>query len=130
MQCNACTRKETLVYNFILYGHIFWFPWACKLTIIINMKNLNISLCVLLIALVRLGGSAPSSFNYGDALDKSLLFFEAQRSGKLPLQQLRVKWRGDSGLQDGFQQGVSPHHHTQWLVNCNIKPCLHIWIGL
>ena len=77
------------------------------------MKNLNISLCVLLIALVRLGGSAPSSFNYGDALDKSLLFFEAQRSGKLPLQQLRVKWRGDSGLQDGFQQGVSPHHHTQ-----------------
>ncbi|BAT91095.1 hypothetical protein VIGAN_06240200 [Vigna angularis var. angularis] len=70
-----------------------------------NMKNLNISLCVLLIALVRLGGSAPSSFNYGDALDKSLMFFEAQRSGKLPLQQ-RVKWRGDSGLQDGFQQGV------------------------
>ncbi|ESW03635.1 hypothetical protein PHAVU_011G030300 [Phaseolus vulgaris] len=70
------------------------------------MKNLNISLCVLLMALVRLGGSAPSSFNYGDALDKSLLFFEAQRSGKLPLQQQRVKWRGDSGLKDGFQQGV------------------------
>lgn len=72
------------------------------------MKNLNISLCMLLVALVRLGGSAPSGFNYGDALDKSLMFFEAQRSGKLPLQQ-RVKWRGDSGLQDGFQQRVSPH---------------------
>ncbi|TKY67738.1 Endoglucanase 5 [Spatholobus suberectus] len=69
------------------------------------MKNLNITLCLLLIALVRLGGSAPSGFNYGDAIDKSLMFFEAQRSGKLPLQQ-RVKWRGDSGLQDGFQQGV------------------------
>ncbi|QCD88749.1 endoglucanase [Vigna unguiculata] len=69
-----------------------------------NMKNLNISLCVLLIALVRLGGSAPSSFNYGDALDKSLMFFEAQRSGKLPLQQ-RVKWRGDSGLQDDLVGG-------------------------
>ncbi|KAG5123841.1 hypothetical protein JHK82_030578 [Glycine max] len=68
--------------------------------------NLNISLCMLLIALVlRLGGSAPSGFNYGDALDNSLMFFEAQRSGKLPLQQ-RVKWRGDSGLQDGFQQRV------------------------
>jgi hypothetical protein len=57
--------------------------------------------------LVHLGGSVPSSFNYGDALDKSLMFFEAQRSGKLPLQQQRIKWRGDSGLKDGIQQGVS-----------------------
>ncbi|KAF1896746.1 hypothetical protein Lal_00034446 [Lupinus albus] len=70
------------------------------------MKNVKISLCMLLIALVRLGASVPPSFNYGDALDKTLLFFEAQRSGKLPLQQQRVKWRGDSGLNDGFQQGV------------------------
>ncbi|KAL2329135.1 hypothetical protein Fmac_022562 [Flemingia macrophylla] len=69
------------------------------------MKNFSISLCMLLIALVRLGGSASSGFNYGEALDKSLMFFEAQRSGKLPLQQ-RVTWRGDSGLQDGIQQGV------------------------
>ncbi|CAL0304309.1 unnamed protein product [Lupinus luteus] len=61
---------------------------------------------MLLIALVHLGASEPPRFNYGDALDKSLLFFEAQRSGKLPLQQQRVKWRGDSGLSDGFQQGV------------------------
>lgn len=66
---------------------------------------MNISLGILLIALVGLGGSAPSGFKYGDALDKSLMFFEAQRSGKLPLEQ-RVKWRGDSGLQDGSQQGV------------------------
>ncbi|KAK6931870.1 Carbohydrate binding domain CBM49 [Dillenia turbinata] len=33
------------------------------------------------------------------------MFFEAQRSGKLPLSR-RVKWRGDSGLRDGFLQGV------------------------
>ncbi|GMH11922.1 hypothetical protein Nepgr_013763 [Nepenthes gracilis] len=46
-----------------------------------------------------------SSFDYGDALDQSLLFFEAQRSGKLPGDQ-RVKWRADSGLRDGFLQGV------------------------
>jgi hypothetical protein len=59
------------------------------------------------LVLVHLGGSVPSSFNYGDALDKSLMFFEAQRSGKLPLQQQRIKWRGDSGLKDGIQQGVS-----------------------
>jgi len=59
------------------------------------------------VVLVGLGGSVPSGFNYGDALDKSLMFFEAQRSGKLPLQQQRVKWRADSGLKDGIQQGVS-----------------------
>lgn len=46
-----------------------------------------------------------ATFNYGAALDKSLMFFEAQRSGKLPTTQ-RIKWRGDSGLKDGFAQGV------------------------
>ncbi|MFS7944276.1 putative cellulase [Helianthus anomalus] len=46
---------------------------------------------------------ASSGFDYMQALDKSLLFFEAQRSGKLPWNQ-RVKWRGDSGLYDGYQQ--------------------------
>lgn len=82
---------------------------------------------MLLIALVlRLGGSAPSGFNYGDALDKSLMFFEAQRSGKLPLPQ-RVKWRGDSGLQDGFQQGVSPHDNS--LVIQRIVVLSHVWIN-
>lgn len=45
------------------------------------------------------------AFNYDDALDKTLLFFEAQRSGKLPPTQ-RVKWRGDSGIHDGYTQGV------------------------
>ncbi|KAJ1427633.1 Six-hairpin glycosidase superfamily [Sesbania bispinosa] len=42
---------------------------------------------MLLIAMVHLGASMRSGFNYGDALDKSLMFFEAQRSGKLPSQQ-------------------------------------------
>ncbi|KAJ4747630.1 Endoglucanase [Rhynchospora pubera] len=45
------------------------------------------------------------SFNYTDALTKSLLYFEAQRSGHLPYNQ-RVTWRGHSGLTDGLQQGV------------------------
>ncbi|KAJ0959192.1 putative cellulase [Helianthus annuus] len=49
---------------------------------------------------------ASSGFDYMQALDKSLLFFEAQRSGKLPWNQ-RVKWRGDSGLYDGYQQRVN-----------------------
>lgn len=44
--------------------------------------------------------------NYGEALTKSILFFEGQRSGKLPNNQ-RLTWRKDSGLRDGFDQGVS-----------------------
>ncbi|KAG9150786.1 hypothetical protein Leryth_002939 [Lithospermum erythrorhizon] len=46
-----------------------------------------------------------STFDYKDALEKSLLFFEAQKSGKLPSSN-RIKWRGDSALQDGYKQGV------------------------
>ncbi|XP_058096147.1 endoglucanase-like isoform X2 [Magnolia sinica] len=46
-----------------------------------------------------------AAFNYGDALEKAILFFEGQRSGKLPHNQ-RVKWRGDSGLSDGMLDQV------------------------
>jgi len=38
--------------------------------------------------------------DYDEALSKAILFFEGQRSGKLPRNQ-RVKWRGDSALSDG-----------------------------
>ncbi|KAK6145590.1 hypothetical protein DH2020_022410 [Rehmannia glutinosa] len=43
--------------------------------------------------------------DYGDALSKSILFFEGQRSGKLPSTQ-RLTWRKDSALGDGFDKGV------------------------
>lgn len=43
--------------------------------------------------------------DYADALTKSILFFEGQRSGKLPSTQ-RMTWRKDSGLQDGQKVGV------------------------
>ncbi|XP_039007042.1 endoglucanase 24-like isoform X3 [Hibiscus syriacus] len=38
--------------------------------------------------------------DYSDALSKSILFFEGQRSGVLPRDQ-RMQWRADSGLSDG-----------------------------
>jgi hypothetical protein len=41
-----------------------------------------------------------ATHNYKDALTKSILFFEGQRSGKLPSNQ-RISWRKDSGLSDG-----------------------------
>lgn len=47
----------------------------------------------------------PEEFNYDEALSKAILFFEGQRSGKLPRNQ-RVKWRGDSALSDGRLAGV------------------------
>ncbi|KAL0297527.1 UNVERIFIED_CONTAM: Endoglucanase 6 [Sesamum radiatum] len=46
-----------------------------------------------------------ATHDYGEALSKSILFFEAQRSGYLPTTQ-RVQWRGDSGLADGKINGV------------------------
>lgn len=53
-------------------------------------------------------GVLPLAFaghNYGEALSKSFLFYEAQRSGYLPHNQ-RVHWRGNSGLNDGKASGV------------------------
>ena len=43
-------------------------------------------------------------FRYAKALHLSLLFYEAQRSGKLPANQ-RVKWRKDSALDDEITGG-------------------------
>jgi endoglucanase len=47
-----------------------------------------------------------AAFDYKGALQKSVLFFEAQRSGKLPSNQ-RVTWRGDSAVHDGSLANVS-----------------------
>ncbi|CAM6123249.1 unnamed protein product [Calypogeia fissa] len=46
-----------------------------------------------------------TAFDYKDALHKSILFYEAQRSGKLPSNQ-GVTWRGDSALHDGSLANV------------------------
>lgn len=43
--------------------------------------------------------------NYAELLQKSLLFYEAQRSGRLP-ENSRLNWRGDSGLEDGKDVGL------------------------
>ncbi|KAH7276275.1 hypothetical protein KP509_39G000600 [Ceratopteris richardii] len=66
-------------------------------------------LCAVAILLVHgsslAAAGGPGYFNYADALHKNLLYFEAQRSGKLPANQ-RVQWRGDSAVDDGKTQGV------------------------
>jgi endoglucanase len=53
------------------------------------------------------GDPIPQSgrYNYGEVLQKSLFFYDCQRSGKLPAG-FRVSWRGDSALRDGSDVGV------------------------
>src|SRR3954447_19153713 len=66
-------------------------------------------LAALLVGLIGLvapaaAGAAPA-YSYGEALQKSLFFYEAQQSGKKPSWN-RVSWRGDSGLNDGKDVGL------------------------
>ncbi|XP_047337391.1 endoglucanase 6-like [Impatiens glandulifera] len=64
------------------------------------------SLPLLLFITLLLLPLTSAGHDYGQALTKSILFFEAQRSGYLPQNQ-RVKWRGHSGLNDGKTNGVN-----------------------
>ncbi|CAA6672899.1 unnamed protein product [Spirodela intermedia] len=52
------------------------------------------------------GFSPLQATGYADAIGKAILFFEGQRSGKLPSGQ-RVTWRGDSALSDGRLENVN-----------------------
>ncbi|KAG7979809.1 hypothetical protein I3843_05G149800 [Carya illinoinensis] len=74
------------------------------------MSKLKFKPCVFLALLLSMfrysTATTATGFDYGEALNKSLLFLEAQRSGKLPTNDKRVAWRGDSGLKDGYLQGV------------------------
>ncbi|OWF45592.1 uncharacterized protein LOC110456820 [Mizuhopecten yessoensis] len=47
---------------------------------------------------------ASEKYNYAEVLEKSILFYEAQRSGKLPPTN-RIPWRGDSAMNDRGQNG-------------------------
>ncbi|KAG5239033.1 endoglucanase [Salix suchowensis] len=67
------------------------------------MNNLlPIHYFLLLAALLTQPSLFQSSYHeYQEALSKSILFFEGQRSGYLPQDQ-RVSWRANSGLSDGW----------------------------
>ena len=72
------------------------------------MKHLSVHLVVvaaLVWASLVTVALAFTRAEYASALDKSILFFDLQRSGRLPSWQ-RLKWRGNSGLNDGRNQGV------------------------
>ncbi|RZC68473.1 hypothetical protein C5167_031933 [Papaver somniferum] len=65
-----------------------------------HLHTLGFCFSVLLLLQIVVGQA-----DYGTALTKSILYYEAQRSGKLPTTQ-RVTWRGDSGLKDGSDAGL------------------------
>lgn len=52
------------------------------------------------------GTASTGTFNYGEALQKSIIFYELQRSGDLDENNDRTNWRGDSGMNDGADVGL------------------------
>lgn len=66
------------------------------------------------LTLTQFGIQSPTNaattpaYNYGEALQKSILFYEAQRSGSISTSDIptRFTWRGDSQLTDGEKEGV------------------------
>ncbi|RAL52230.1 hypothetical protein DM860_016079 [Cuscuta australis] len=64
------------------------------------MKPYLLKVVAFLALITILRAADVKGHDYGDALSKSILFFEGQRSGKLPSTQ-RMTWRKDSALHDG-----------------------------
>jgi hypothetical protein len=62
-------------------------------------------LTLLIIVLTSVPTISQTTENYGEALQKSILFYEAQQAGKLP-EWNRIPWRDDSTLNDGADVGV------------------------
>lgn len=72
---------------------------------------------ILLIGIIQgfLHFDGVSAIEYKEALTKSILFYEGQRSGRLPSTQ-RVTWRGDSALTDGALDNVRCLHINTCLL--------------
>ncbi|XP_077246202.1 glycosyl hydrolase 9B18 [Tasmannia lanceolata] len=62
-------------------------------------------LYLLPLLLIQLPFAKSTNHDYLDALSKCILFFEGQRSGRIPADQ-RLTWRANSALSDGSENGV------------------------
>src|SRR6185369_14944239 len=67
------------------------------------LRSLSLAISLGLMPAASAGGAGK--FNYGEALQKAVLFYEAQRSGPVPAWN-RLDWKGPSGLQDGKDAGL------------------------
>lgn len=71
-----------------------------------KLKQLTLGILVMVIAIaISLPSFGQGRPNYGEALQKSILFYEAQQGGDLP-EWNRIPWRGDATLKDGADVGV------------------------
>ncbi|XP_077227047.1 endoglucanase 12-like [Tasmannia lanceolata] len=82
--CVVCSRKAL--------KYIFWTLLICFVVIALPI--------IIVKSIPKHKPIPPPPDNYTIALHKALLFFNAQKSGRLPKNN-GVPWRGDSGLQDG-----------------------------
>lgn len=71
-----------------------------------NNRLLGGLMIIIIIMEYSLTVASGASSSYAEALSKSIMFYEGQRSGKLPSSQ-RVTWRSDSALNDGSDIRVS-----------------------
>ncbi|KAJ6726798.1 ENDOGLUCANASE [Salix purpurea] len=89
--CVSCSHKAA--WKWTLYAFVFQLLLIAPPTILAK-------------TLPQHESKPPPDYNYTLALQKALLFFNAQKSGKLPKNN-GIPWRGDSGLQDGNGNGFS-----------------------
>eukprot|EP01111_Echinosteliopsis_oligospora_P009538 TRINITY_DN2812_c0_g1_i1.p1 TRINITY_DN2812_c0_g1~~TRINITY_DN2812_c0_g1_i1.p1 ORF type:complete len:616 (+),score=213.81 TRINITY_DN2812_c0_g1_i1:83-1930(+) len=71
-----------------------------------TQRSKTIVQCVMIAVLVSITHAQQQQHDYCDVLAKSLLFYEAQRSGRLPPSN-RVTWRGNSALNDCTDTGCT-----------------------
>lgn len=86
-----------------------WYKFYAKMSPFgVSRSGVHMSQLVIagfLLASVVSVALALTTPDYKSALDKSILFFDLQRSGRLPNWQ-RLNWRQNSGLTDGRMQNV------------------------
>src|SRR5688500_2888399 len=75
-----------------------------------RFRTLSLVAIAVLIATTFVATRPPSAvaaptYSYGEALQKSLFFYEAQVSGRKPSWN-RVSWRADSAMRDGSDVGL------------------------
>ncbi|HEX9063246.1 MAG TPA: glycoside hydrolase family 9 protein, partial [Clostridia bacterium] len=79
------------------------------------------------------------TFNYAEALQKSILFYEAQRSGSILTSSIptRFTWKGDAQLTDGQKEGldltggwVDAGDGIKFGITCGYSACMLAYGGI
>jgi hypothetical protein len=79
-------------------------PHGRRRRVVAGSAALALATGALVVPLTAGPAAAAPDYNYAEALQKSMFFYEAQRSGDLPTSN-RVSWRADSAMGDGSDVG-------------------------